>query len=426
MGIGMNYRTMLQIASVLVVTSLAVGMVTSMPDAEAATAVDQQQPVIDTSVGGLGIGGPSEQKLAQVVTMSRAGFLTSLRVPASCSSGTLVVEIQGVTEGVPNGTVRATTSATGEDLAGTPGEFREIFFSKPAATSAGDVLGIVLQSLGSCGIFRGPTGNPYPGGSGYYDARPNAPGWVILSDRNDLPFQTLVSDTSVPDQPGPSTTATPQPTTSPDPSSTPTPAPTSEPSPSPSPTAIVPVGSLTLSPSTSIATYGDILTMSGAVGEDCGDPPSVTIMRRVAGQDVLEPFTVAEVEDGSFEDSVIARKTADYRATTPLCVSPIQGVRVRKRVTIEVSTGVVPVGESVTITAQLAPCRGHAGDPISLFVDDDEGRFIFLDRKLTTDDCLTSFKQIVLRDTYYLAKSPRTDVLLARGVSQAVAVFTGP
>ena len=36
--------------------------------AQAASVIDQQQPIIDASVGGLGIGGAGTQKLAQIVT----------------------------------------------------------------------------------------------------------------------------------------------------------------------------------------------------------------------------------------------------------------------------------------------------------------------------------------------------------------------
>lgn len=67
-------------------------------------------------------------------------------------------------------------------------------FAKPVHLKAGDRFAIVLSAAGDCGVFQGPTGNPYPGGDAFYDARPNRPGiWLLLSGgRADLAFQTLV------------------------------------------------------------------------------------------------------------------------------------------------------------------------------------------------------------------------------------------
>ena len=74
--------------------------------ARAAAAVDQQQPVIDDSVGGLAIGGGalSDEKLAQVFTVGLAGYLTEIRLPIACDDGDpLILEIQSVTAGLPDG-----------------------------------------------------------------------------------------------------------------------------------------------------------------------------------------------------------------------------------------------------------------------------------------------------------------------------------
>ncbi len=56
--------------------------------------IDQEQPVIDTTVGGLAIGGGSQQQLAQVVTAGITGRLTAVRFPVACSTGSLTVEMQ--------------------------------------------------------------------------------------------------------------------------------------------------------------------------------------------------------------------------------------------------------------------------------------------------------------------------------------------
>src|ERR1051326_6178972 len=70
-----------------------------------ASLIDQQQPVIDLTVGGLAIGGDSQQKVAQVVTAGISGFLTEVRFPITCQSADLIVEIQGVTDQKPNGII---------------------------------------------------------------------------------------------------------------------------------------------------------------------------------------------------------------------------------------------------------------------------------------------------------------------------------
>ncbi len=163
-----------------------------------ACVLDQQQPVIDITVGGLVIGGSSQQKLAQVVTAGMSGVLTEVRLPVACSATTdLLVEIQAVTAGRPNGVVLTTASVPGSALP--PGDgFAGIFFTAPVFFSAQNQFAIVLSSAGDCGIPQGPTGDSYPGGNLFFDARPNAAGvWVCVCDfagaHFDIPFQTLMT-----------------------------------------------------------------------------------------------------------------------------------------------------------------------------------------------------------------------------------------
>ena len=153
---------------------------------------DQQQPVIDITVGGLTIGGGSEQKLAQVVTPRISGVLREVKFPVACSSGDLIVEIQGVAESTPNGVVLTSETSPGSSLISPDPSFRSLSFSKPISFAAGSSFAIVLRSTGSCSVFQGPLGDPYSGGAGFFDARPNPPGWLFLTDRRDLPFQTGV------------------------------------------------------------------------------------------------------------------------------------------------------------------------------------------------------------------------------------------
>jgi hypothetical protein len=159
--------------------------------------LDQQQPTIDTT-GMLAIGGNSAQKLAQVVTAGISGFLTEVRLPVSCDSASnLIVEIQGVTAGTPNGSVLTSQTIPGSSLPPTTPGFQGLALSTPAFFSSGSQFAIVLRSAGACGVYRGPVGNSYAGGNLYFDAVENLPlGWVCVcvfaGDRFDLPFQTLV------------------------------------------------------------------------------------------------------------------------------------------------------------------------------------------------------------------------------------------
>ena len=169
---------------------------------QATPSIDQQQPVIDASEGGLSIGGASQQKLAQVVTAGVTGVLTEVRFPVACASGDLVIEIQGVAGGIPNGAVLTSQTIPGAGLPSffpVPGvvSLRSFVFSTPVSISAGNQFAVVLSSSGECGVFQGPVGDSYPGGNAFFDARPNPAGlWVCMCDfmgaRLDLPFQTIV------------------------------------------------------------------------------------------------------------------------------------------------------------------------------------------------------------------------------------------
>src|SRR5262249_13510060 len=104
MEVDMRHGTWILIVGLLL-APLGYGLVAG----EAAT-IDQQQPIIDSTAGGLAIGGSSEQKLAQVVTAGVSGFLTGIRLPVSCGTGQLIVEIQGVDQDIPNGIVLTSES----------------------------------------------------------------------------------------------------------------------------------------------------------------------------------------------------------------------------------------------------------------------------------------------------------------------------
>lgn len=193
-------RRLVQAAWLIVATqALAAGCFpTPMPPPIAA--VDQQQPTIDTAVGGSSIGGASQQILAQVVVAGRAGRLLEVQFPVACSSGNLIVEIRQVSAAdEPVGVALTSETVAGSTLPSfvpNPPTFRAIRFSVPVPVSVGTRFAIVLLSAGQCATFQGPVGDPYTGGHAWFDARPNpAHQWVRMNTgggRDDLPFQTVV------------------------------------------------------------------------------------------------------------------------------------------------------------------------------------------------------------------------------------------
>lgn len=186
---------------------LLVALLNTSAVIHAAPVLDQQQSVINNSAGFLVIGGGSQQKLAQVVTAGISGFLTEVRFPVICANPGpgLIVEIQGVTAGLPNGTVLTTqtipTSSVPPFFPALP-TFRALVLSAPVYLAAGSRFAIVLMSTGDCAVAPGPVGDSYIPGNLYFDARPNPPGWVCVCDfagaSYDLPFQTLVEVPTAP------------------------------------------------------------------------------------------------------------------------------------------------------------------------------------------------------------------------------------
>jgi len=77
-----------------------------------------------------------------------------------------------------------------------PTTFRSFVLATPVPVTAGAQYAIVLSTAGSCGIWPGPVGDPYPGGNAFFDSRPNPAGiWEPLglgNGRADLPFRTFV------------------------------------------------------------------------------------------------------------------------------------------------------------------------------------------------------------------------------------------
>lgn len=159
--------------------------------------IDQMQPLIDTTAGALAIGGASQEKLAQTVTVGHDGRLRGVYLPIVCDSGRLIVEIRNVdSSGTPSSILLGRSSFPAGDIAMIGPLFRYFNLDDDSDLSfvSGNRFAIVLRNpTGTCGIFRGPTGDSYTGGAGFFDALPNPPGWIPFSATEtglDLPFVT--------------------------------------------------------------------------------------------------------------------------------------------------------------------------------------------------------------------------------------------
>lgn len=160
------------------------------------TILDPIQPIIVPDSSTHAIGGSSEQKLAQTFTINHNGTLTGVFLPLDCSSGDLDIEIRNVDGDEPGTTVLTNQRFNADSLVTGVTVFK--LFSLPGLmVSTGDRMTLVLNnSGGTCGMSSGPIGNPYTGGEGFFDARPNEPGWVPFSEfdstAQDLAFQVLL------------------------------------------------------------------------------------------------------------------------------------------------------------------------------------------------------------------------------------------
>ena len=106
------------------------------------------------------------------MTAGLSGFLRTVRLPVLRGGADLLLQVQRVTAGVPNGVVLASQSIPSATLP--PGDhFKDLSFSAPAFLRRGEQFAIVLTTAGSCGIFPGPVGDSYLSGNLYFDASYN-------------------------------------------------------------------------------------------------------------------------------------------------------------------------------------------------------------------------------------------------------------
>lgn len=168
----------------------------------------ESQPNVDLAVGTYAIFPAGfGQVLAQTFTPRANGWLGYLELPVGCADGVLLnVKIR---EGL-GGAVIYETNVTGLPEV-IDGAFQLIQVYDPAVSHRGHKLrkgreyafelaafpgpGAVANT---CGIARGPAGNTYPRGSGYYqDVTVNGNAFLPIpdgapNDDEDLPFVTLV------------------------------------------------------------------------------------------------------------------------------------------------------------------------------------------------------------------------------------------
>jgi hypothetical protein len=171
--------------------------------AAAAPAPDQRQEALNTS-SDVGVGGASEEKLAQVITSGVAGYLSQVDLVIGCASGTTVqLQVVGA-DTVPLSDVLATQDFSNVPpfpLDGPP-PFVSFQLSTRLFMPAQTEFGLVIAATsGECGAITGPDGDTYSRGNLFADSRPNPAGvWGCACDFPgpwDLAFRTYVDPACV-------------------------------------------------------------------------------------------------------------------------------------------------------------------------------------------------------------------------------------
>lgn len=177
--------------------------------AQAAEIIDQSQLLINPASGYLGIGGGSEQKLAQTFTAGVTGNLVAIRMPViGCGGGELVMEVRlAAADGTPNGTLLSTTRFAPATVPPSGADFHEFRLAEPLRIRRSVKYAYTLRMeptalTSNCSYAKSEAGDPYAGGEHYFDTRPNPPGWLAASEvpdpAKDLAFETIVDTGSGP------------------------------------------------------------------------------------------------------------------------------------------------------------------------------------------------------------------------------------
>jgi hypothetical protein len=145
-----------------------------------------------------GIGGSTDQKLAQTLTVEVGGYVAGVFLSVTCSTGRLAVELRNVVADMPGTTVLARQEVRADRLRGYFGKFVYVKLPGDLRVYSGTRLAIVVTNeKGSCSLYQSADPGTYAGGKGWFETLPNPPGWLPFSDfpgdPDDLPFQLVVS-----------------------------------------------------------------------------------------------------------------------------------------------------------------------------------------------------------------------------------------
>jgi len=152
---------------------------------------DQLQSQIDKRAA-FNLSTPGQQ-VAQTFRPSVSGLLSTVQLSVECASGSsFAVQIQRVTGGVPDGTDYATVKVPVSTLPPFHGQpqLRSFTFPTPARLTAGTPYAMVLIADGSCTVYGGPAGNPYPRGNAFVNPTGEPGQWVSAGTHDDLAFET--------------------------------------------------------------------------------------------------------------------------------------------------------------------------------------------------------------------------------------------
>lgn len=170
------------------------------PPVSAGVVLDQYQNLWNT-VATLPIGGPTDQKLAQTFEAGMTGSLDHVQLIFTCepdSIGPFTVEIRSVgADGLPDGGALGSVDLDSSTLNLVPPQLRDVVIPGVELV-AGTRYAIVMRATdkAECLASEGPIEGGsfgYPRSSGYFDARPNPPGWMQFEPQSrDLPFYTYM------------------------------------------------------------------------------------------------------------------------------------------------------------------------------------------------------------------------------------------
>lgn len=164
--------------------------------AEARPIVDQEAPYGTETIT---VGGAGQLIVAQTVTAGVHGDLLRVELNIGCDSGALIVEIVNLEPGrtLPGSVVRSTTTIDAATIPSPP-DRRTFDMDRPLTMVAGRPFAIVLRNpTGSCTAVKGPDGDAYVGGRGFFRRASGPPdAWGQFLDfgkTDDLGFKTIVN-----------------------------------------------------------------------------------------------------------------------------------------------------------------------------------------------------------------------------------------